>query len=326
MFELYIQTLRLCHALNLLKGLKMTHSTCQGLSLPPQAIRDAICRALDPAFPVPLSPTGRWALSILLRRVEARNGQADFWVKRVNFSELVDRCDKTVTNWLNELENAGLIVREQARSTWGAFRCLTVRLTEFAVKALQLDCPLEYFAPRKKTSHVLTTLQSKETTVGLADAKSGELPNDLKPLEEQGMTRNAVFKLMGVASKTGVRLSDVMAACGHNIAKATHKYAYIRRLIGLPKDFAAVAAQAAAEQQGVAEEVAQKTELRDAWARLEGKRVPWRGMVVRVDGYMRPCEVYQDAEDGKPIFKGCLAGDALVKFILKAELPVGAGG
>lgn len=286
--------------------------------MPPETIRDAIVRALDPEFPVALSPTGRWALSILLRRVEVRNGRADFWVKRINFSALVDRCDKTVTNWLNELERAGLIVREQSRSNWGAFRCLTVRLTELAISVLHLDRPTPSPTPRKKTSHaLLDNQQSKETVEVFANAKRGQLPEDLVQLEAF-LPRTAVFALMGIASKSGTRLSDVVAACGENIAKARHKFAYIRKLLSVPKDFAAVATLAVAEKVAAEQEVAQKTKLQEVWESLTGYEVPSKGKVVRVGAYMQACEVYEYDQGGKRIYRGCLAGEPLTNFLLKA--------
>lgn len=307
---------------NLLSLFDMTAIDSQARPLPPEIIRDAICRVTDPDFPIPLTPSVRWALSILLRRVEAADGTRDFWVRRLNFAQLVDRCDKTVTNWLNELESQGLIEREQNRSHWGAFRSLTVRLTETATHLLGLDGASQQArskALRKKTSHaLLDNQQSKETTPAEASSKAGRIPEDLRVLQDLGVRETAIFKLMGLASRAGKRLGDVVAAVEPHLIKARNPFAYLRRLVLLDRDFAFIAREAAAQHAAEEARSAEGSALRAAWEAVAGKTLRWRDKVLEFGSINSPARLNDVAPGGALIFLGYLAGPGLMRAVMEA--------
>jgi len=68
------------------------------------------------------------------------------------------------------------------------------------------------------------------------------VPNDLVPLALAGLTLGAIRKLMGLASKVGTRLGDVVAVAGQHILKARRAYSYVLKLLRSGKDWAALAA------------------------------------------------------------------------------------
>lgn len=121
----------------------------------PPLIQRAMARAMSPALD--LSHAERVALCTLLGRVEAKNGQSEFWVRRANFADLFGKVERTVTNWLNQLEGKGWIAKEQGRTRWGSFMCLTLNLTEAAVKFLGLHAD-----SCQQTAYKRTVLRSQK--------------------------------------------------------------------------------------------------------------------------------------------------------------------
>lgn len=300
----------------------MTNQDSIGTPLPPERIRDAIVRVTDPAFPIPLSPAVKLALTFLLRRVEVSNGMAEFWVKRMNFAQVVDRCDKTISNWLNELEATGLIVKEQTRTNWGAFRCLTVRLTALAVELLDLTgLRVKRGSTRKISSHVQDTfIQSKETTYGPSanaevTTKNTELPEDLRALVCDQLPKTAVFKLMGMATRAGTRLSHIVAVSMQNIQKADHRFAYLKKLINQKKDWNFIAEKLQSEVKAIVEEDNTLQLRRKAWEKLQGTTLPFGSGYVVVGQPFEACQMYSKEFDGAHKYKGVLAGAALLRLI-----------
>ena len=304
----------------------MTQAVSQGYSLPPESIRDAIVRVTDPTFPVNLAASVRLAFTFLLRRVECTNGRAEFWVKRMNLADTVGKCEKTISNWLNELEEAGLISKEQPRTHWGAFRCLTVRLTDYAVKLLDLaTSKSDFYARRKNYSHAHIPVQSKETVACNSPAKAEErptaeglsnrLPVDLQDLVSDALPASAIFKLMGKASSRGKRLSDVVQVCRHNIVKARMPYAYLLSLLSKNKDYASLAASQQSANVEAKKASTDEEEINQVWKYLEGTSVAWRGRSVVVGAPRQACMMYEVGVDGKKTYCGALSGQALLRFI-----------
>jgi hypothetical protein len=67
------------------------------------------------------------------------------------------------------------------------------------------------------------------------------VPDDLVPLAVAGLTLGAIRKLMGLASRAGTRLGDVVAVAGRHILKARRAYSYVLKLLRSGKDWAALA-------------------------------------------------------------------------------------
>lgn len=296
----------------------MTTVTSQGLVLPPDTIRDAICRVTDPRFPIDLSAPVRIALTFLLRRVEAGDGSREFWVRRMNFAEIAGRCDKTISNWLGDLERAGLIAKEQRRTTWGAFRSLTVRLTDLAIALLGLEprSAAKQYSGQKKSSHALLPVQSKETGAGSSvpppPLSVDRLPPELRCLVRPGMPVSAVFRLMGLATRAGKRLGDVVVACQASIEKARSPFAYVRALLAKDRDFTAIA-QSQVESKAEADALGIRSQ---AWGALAGTDVVRKSRIIRVGAVGEPCQMFEKLSDGRiGAYVGLLCGPDLLKFI-----------
>ncbi len=293
--------------------------------LPPQIIRDAIVRTMDPSLSIDLSVAERFCLATLLRRVEARDGQKHFWVRRMNFAAIVGRSDRTVTNWLNRLQALGLINREQP-NTWGGFQCLTVHLTELAVQVLGLD---QQFAPRKKIAGATNTGQFETKTTG--DQASWQnsqnnrdiptsnpkprssVPPDLQFLCDVGLSRWGVFALMRRATERGLRLGDVVAAHSARIVKSRQAFAYVTSLLQLPGEAHEGAQRRQAEIGEKAKADERQNRLWEFWKTLAGRKQDYTfGRTVE---FTEPGGAAQLWEGTR--YCGTLAGDSLLELVGK---------
>lgn len=102
---------------------------------------------MDPSLGLDINASEQKAMANLLRRVDKADADKQFWVKRLNMADLFGCCQRTVTNWLNALERAQLITKEQGRRDWGQFHCAVLKLTPYAVAMLGLDEPLRRTEP-----------------------------------------------------------------------------------------------------------------------------------------------------------------------------------
>lgn len=241
-----------------------------GRDLPP-IIQRAISRANDPSVLQDLSAPQRWVLSILLRRVSADPSQNIFWVKRANFAKLIGASEATVYRVLSALERLGLIQRvAQKRSAEGEFTVGELRLTDSVCLLLGLTREVEGVQPtyyQRKKSDRRSSLQdglysnqentqfsSKKQSVPESVVKkkmSGKIPDDLSALVTQGLSHAQIFKLMGISTAAGKRLSDVVVVCQNQLTKLRGNglFAYLRSLVLAEKDFRYIRLAHEAEEQ-----------------------------------------------------------------------------
>lgn len=310
----------------------------QGQDLP-LPIQRAIGRLMDPELPVALSAAERVALAVLLRRVEARNGTHEFWVRRCNLAATFDCVERTITNWLAALERKGLIVKEQGRTRWGNFKSLTLQLSDRAVALFGLDGRTQpklstakgnFFAGGHNKEDYLEQSPSERHSASpdllKADQVSSRVPADCAPLLSMGMTAPGVFKLMAKARKHGKRLGDVVNARHDQLAAARNPFALACALLADQTDYAAVARLEAAKRQDDQVQEAHRRELADAQERLIGAEVALdeshKAFVRR--GYVEVAALCA----GSWRLVGSLAGEGLSKFwagVLQGRLDVAQG-
>lgn len=312
-----------------------------GRDLPP-IIQRAIARANDPSVLQDLSPSYRWALSILLRRVSADDGEDIFWVKRENFAKLIGASEATVYRILAALERLGLIQRiGQKRSAEGAFTVGELRLSDGLCRLLGLkgahpdeDASLysnKNFRRLAPVTDVIKNNQgeqfsSKKHSLREPPEKSravDKLPADLHGLVAQGLTRPQVFMLMGLAGKAGKRLSDIVAVSGELLRKfhGHELFAYLRSLTAVDKDFAYLnEAQRSQRQQAQdkkrQDDVSERLKRQYAGRWLKGRS----GTLFEVydNGYVA-VHRRDDGDGGNYRQLGVLAGAAAADFWLQVD-------
>lgn len=306
----------------------MTAPVCEyaGKDLP-QRIQRAIARCMDPAFPVKLNAPERVALATLLRRVEAEDGTASFWVKRCNLADLFDRVERTVSNWLQALEDAGLIQKEQGRTRWGNFSCVTVRLSSAASILLGLSEPQSSDGPKKTSAGHKKALNQNSLyerhlaeTAGTSSSefRSKGVPEDCAPLLTIGMSSSAVFKLMKVATAHGKRLGPIVAARFDAIRLSSHRFAYLRKLASDGIDYAALRKQEIERSEKVKKEEAEKQLATDTLSAYENAWIeprPGIRFFLRKDS---PPDKYE-LRDGSWKLIGAVIGEHLLKLLERIE-------
>lgn len=304
----------------------MTAPVYQGHDLP-MPIQRAIARLMDPALPVDLSASERMALAALLRRVEARDGAREFWVRRCNMAAMFDCVERTITNWLAALEHKGLIVKEQGRTRWGNFRSLTLHLTAKAISLLGLgDDALAQLstAEGKKVScgHKRDVYQEQSLAERHSAAPGsfqqegrtarGQVPQDCEPLLSMGLTAPAVFRLMAIATQHGKRLGDVVQARRLQIEQSRNRFAFARKLASDQVDYAAVLQHEQHRQESEAADRERRSAVEDARSRLVGSVFelnPTHRAHVK-NGYVEVMSLVAGAWR----YVGALAGEGLLQF------------
>jgi hypothetical protein len=258
-----------------------------GADLPPRVQR-SIARAMDPNFPIELTASERVALAALLRRVEARDGHAAFWVRRLNLADVFGRVERTISNWLTALESKGLIEKEQGRTRWGNFSCVTLHLTQLAVSLLGLS-PDQDFKPAQpkkiaggykedlpnntKTQSTRYPQADLSTDSGTESRSERGIPEDCAPLLHLGLRPSAVFKLMKIATSHGKRLGDIVKARLAAIRRARRPYGLIAMLAAENVDYAWVHRQESKARQEREDESRAHATRGEIKARLSGRWV-----------------------------------------------------
>lgn len=318
----------------------MTLSTYEGRDLPP-IIQRAITRVNDPAILQDISPSLRWALSVLLRRVSAEHGQDLFWVKRSNFAGLIGVSEATVYRMLTTFEELGLITRvTQKRSTEGAFTVGEMRLSDAFCQLIGLTGTdkedkesLYQYSSKSRLSPVRDVIEVNQGVKQFALQKhslhespkksvgKSTTPPEFIPLLRQGLTSPQLFLLMRLAREAGKKLSDIVVVCHEPIEKlrGVELFAYLRTLTQADKDFGHIRQHAVEEKQQAEERIAQVERTASMKARYRGKwlRGP-QDTLFQTDSIGRVA-VYRTGQPGRCDFSGYLAGEGESKFWQRVE-------
>ncbi len=300
----------------------------EGADLPPR-IQRSIARALDPRFPIELTPPERVALAALLRRVEARDGRSAFWVRRVNLGELFGRVERTVSNWLASLESKGLIQKEQGRTRWGNFSCVTLHLTELATSLLGLSPSADEQRKKSSAGHKEALPSSNELqsfqrhpqadlSTGQSSRKHG-VPADCEPLLELGLRPSGVFKLMKIATARGKRLGDVVTARLKAIKAARRPFGLLQQLCSDDVDYRYVRQAEVQEETTRAAVDERRSLVKRARERLDGQFVRVSSTArIRFSRIDIP-QVFKLDERGKWTYAYALAGPQAIETLERAE-------
>lgn len=205
----------------------------------PRALIDARAAALHPLNCLDIPKATKRVLHATLAFYNLQTKDAIFPARETLALEAGDIAISTLRAHLAILEKKGYIVRlpqrhkpRTAGADWGKFSVVPIRLTQKALILVGLE----------KVFHNLTSPESsdgnkdKERTKGKNQSSSKNtipaetaekrenqidretrLPKDLLPLLKRGMTAPQVFKLMGMASKRGQKLSMIYACRARRI-------------------------------------------------------------------------------------------------------------
>lgn len=217
----------------------------------PPVIQRAVTRVMNPALD--LTPAERVALAALVARAEAKDGRSAFWVRRINFGEMFARAERTISAWLAALEDKGWIAKQQDRTRWGSFQCLTVHLTQEAAAYLGLLVTSDLSTTFRKKAAGGYRNQGKQQSFGdtsplgdgavtAEDRRGGnaKVPADCACLLDLGLKPGEIFWLMGEARKRHKRLGEVVAVRADALRGARSPIAMLRGFLSDAVDYTAV--------------------------------------------------------------------------------------
>lgn len=223
----------------------------------PWTICHAVAKVFDIAELMELSDSCRHVLVSLIKKVDQNHGRSPIYARRETIANEVGKSVETVYRALRELETKQYIeAREQQKDRYGK---LTDSLIVFSKQLCDLlDLPsspsvksdrpynqrssLQYL--HKQSNEAVDKNKLKPKLPAQPAAKKG-LPEDLAILVQQGLSQPAVFKLMGMATRAGKRLSEVVAYAKLHLSKYTSHglYGFLVKLIQRNIDYAYIASQ-----------------------------------------------------------------------------------
>lgn len=242
-----------------------------------------VAHAIVRAQTLPVADAQVRLLSILIGFADRLDPTKEIFVRRDTLAGKVSKSVDTITRILGELEADGWISRSQARNGL-AFGSVLVRLSEKLLALVwgpakssenqQQTCgqlpssrPSEMTTVNKVNQQSFTRDNLSENSSRQGEQKNqnqrqvaSHLPDDLKSLDGK-LSMPAIWKLMGMASKKGKRLGDVVAATAKHWAKFSGRqlFAYLSKLVESDKDFGYIVKREAQEKAVVAQKSALET-------------------------------------------------------------------
>ncbi|CAE6820758.1 hypothetical protein R69658_05838 [Paraburkholderia aspalathi] len=199
----------------------------------------------------------RALLSALARTVDAHRPYAAIYARRELLTGRAMQSMRTFYRSLDDLEEAGLIVRPPQRryGQAGLFGRAYLHLTEQTAQLLGLvDAPAIASAPEPDHHEVVApeVLSLQQPSASVADGaiykdlypassqkrQPGQLPSDLERLRRLGFHEFLIFKLMREAREHQKLLSDVVDVAWEHLRKAERPINYLRALLRSTADFA----------------------------------------------------------------------------------------
>lgn len=259
----------------------------------PPIVQRALSRIAHPGYFVTLNPIERFALSQLVRRIDATLASEIVWCKRSNFAKLLAVSEATVYRLLAKLEGQGLIVREdQTRSHSGALSVAAIRFTTATLTLLGFsDKRPETLYSKESPSGRLAPVQDPNQELKIQSAtrkQSGEtsrnIPNDLRELQEvRGLSTPQVFMLMGLATKLSTRLSDIWSVVKEKVPTQLRSkafFAYLRKLITTTKDWGFIARTKATEEIEHRNKTNHASIMQELYLSQAGRQFTWGEITV----------------------------------------------
>jgi hypothetical protein len=186
----------------------------------------------------------------ILRCLSKESPEQEMFVRRETLAIRLGCSLPTITRTLARLESQGWINRDQVKSRIRGFQVGSIALTKKAIMWLGFE-PSAQKAQRCSpvidacSSFQKQSLQRQlQPAAGSVDKPSKSttavgavrLPQSLAWLTEH-ISPFGVCKLMKVAREKGLLLEDVTTPCATQIQQAKNGFAYIRKLLGIDRDW-----------------------------------------------------------------------------------------
>ncbi len=219
-----------------------------------------ILRAFDSAkHLVGLSRSVKDTLAEICRFVDQNEPFQTVFAHKSKIADRIGASERTVYRHLVSLQEAKLIeVMPQERgSRSGRFAVARIKLTQKAAEMLGLVAAPEADIHSSPSDNLSSrhTLSDPTSSKSQPQRTENGLPVDLAWMRRNGLSRNGIFKLMGLAKAKAKVLSDIALATYKNIQglQAGRLYSYLSKLIAGPTDFAMAAQEIRRAQQAEAE-------------------------------------------------------------------------
>lgn len=207
-----------------------------------------ILRAIDAALHLPSIPRClRATLAEIVRYVPQAAPLSTVFARKERIAARLNASERTVFRHLAALKTEKLIevLPQERKSRNGRFAIARIRLTEAGAAQLGLMEGVIQSPPGAKMADGYT-LTEPTNSKNQPAANNATVPADLTRLSAQGMKRQGIFALMGMASARGKRLSDIVAVKGETLRELRGRrlFGYLRSLAQGPTDFAYAAQEA----------------------------------------------------------------------------------
>lgn len=203
-------------------------------------------------------------LAALARTVDRKKPDGRIFIGRGRLVERARQSTRTLYRSLQDLEDAGLIVRgEQGRDADNQFDRAWLYLSDTAIRLLgylddlpvrtnpapagrnaapgqdiSADTHAQQAGPSAPCATLADRIQEDLSPASFQERHpAGQPPADLQRLRSLGFSDKLIFFLMRRAREHGKRLSDVVEATWSHLKHATWPRAYLTRLIMRPVDF-----------------------------------------------------------------------------------------
>lgn len=215
----------------------------------PWAICHAVAKVFDVTELLELSDSCRHVLVSLIKKVDQNHGRSPIYARRETIAGEIGKSVETVYRALRELEAKHYIeAREQQKDRYGK---LTDSLIVFSRQLCELlDLPSSPSVKSDRPYNQRSSLQylhkqseevvDKSAKPPKKPSHAKRIPDDLEVLQHQGLSLPAIFKLMGMATRAGKRLSEIVNYAKTSLSKyAGHRlFGFLVKLIQRNLDYA----------------------------------------------------------------------------------------
>ena len=183
----------------------------------------------------------RSLLARLVRNVRIQDPSNSIRVAVSTLAAALQTCNKTIQRTFKSLQEKGWIDRNQVKKRSG-MQIADTWLTISTLKLLGLVAPTPACSASDNmsdASRISTISKDSQHVPGSSVPEVGKsaLPEDVQLLGKMGLSRGAIFKLMGEASRAGHRLGDIVRGAAPLIENSRHVFAYMRKLIASKHDW-----------------------------------------------------------------------------------------